>query len=230
MSDLEKLDPWDWRPGWQRAVYHLRRGAGELAAEGFNRVWTELPGELAPQLAIAMAAEVLGDLERAAALYTRVIASDSTYVSAAFGLARCHKLMNQPTAAVETLNLVPSSSAAHYDAQVAAARALIAGDGSAGPSLDDLTNASEAIGRLQLDAAERAALSADVYERALAGLTSGQISPSNTHPLMGSKLTIRDLKRGLEQTYRTQARFASTVEKRSEFVDKANRARPRTLF
>ena len=230
LKELEALDPWDWRPGWQRALYHLQRGAGGLAADGFNRVWTELPGEIAPQLAIAMAAEVLGDFERAASLYIRVISTDSTHVSAAFGLARCREAMNQPTEAVDALNMVPSTSAAHYDAQVAAARALISGGGATGPTLENLTSASEAIERLQLDAAERAELSADVYEKALAGLTSGQISPSEGRALMGSKLTIRELRRGLEKTYRSRARFATTAAERSEFVDKANRARPRTLF
>lgn len=154
----------------------------------------------------------------------------STHVSAAFGLARCREAMNQPTEAVDALNMVPSTSAAHYDAQVAAARALISGGGATGPTLENLTSASEAIERLQLDAAERAELSADVYEKALAGLTSGQISPSDGRALMGSKLTIRELRRGLEKTYRSRARFATTAAERSEFVDKANRARPRTLF
>lgn len=230
LSELEALDPWDWRPTWQRGVFQLRNGAGSAAASSFNRIWTELPGELAPQLAVALSAEVAGDFMRAADIYGQVITTDSTFVSAAFGLARCRVKLNDPAGAVEALNRIPSTSAAHYDAQVAAARALISGGGTTAPSLEDLTEASRTIERLQLDASERAQLSADIYERVLAGFNSGQIPADSAHGLLGSKLTPREIRRGLEKTYRIRARLAATAGERELFVDKANRARPRTLF
>ncbi len=230
LRELEALDPWDWRPTWQRGVFYLRQGTGELAASSFNRVWTELPGEMAPQLAVAMSAEVAGDYNRAAQVYTRVMTTDSTFVSAAFGLARCRAKLNQPADAVAALNSVPTTSAAHYDAQVAAARALISGGSAATPSLGDLSQASAVIERLQLDAAERAELSADVYQQVLEGIESGQIQPDANKGVLGSKLTLREIKKGLEQTYRTRARFATNATERAMYVDRANKARPRTLF
>jgi serine/threonine-protein kinase PknG len=228
LAEVEQANPWEWRVQWYRAIYHLQLGNSVEAAEGFSRVWTELPGESAPKLAVALAAEMAGEYERASEVYDLVISSDASYVSAAFGLARCQYQAGNPQAVVEAFNRVPPSSAAHYDAQVASARALVAGGPSGKPSVAELQAASATIERLQLDAAERAALSADVYERALAGVLDGSIAIDSS-TMLGQQLNERDLRIGLEQTYRAQARLAATDAARIALIDKANHVRPRSL-
>ena len=229
LRQVEASNPWEWRVAWYRSIHNLQVGRAAVAAEGFSRVWTELPGEVAPKLAVALAAELAGEYERALELYDLVISADSAFVSAAFGMARCNWQLSNPDGVVASFNRVPTSSAAHYDAQVAAARALVAGGPSGEPSLDDLASASATIERLQLDAAERAALSADIFERALAGVETGRI-PANAGAMLGRDLTERSLREGLEHTYRVQARLAPTAEERVRLVDKANLVRPRSLF
>jgi serine/threonine-protein kinase PknG len=229
LVQVEQSDPWDWRVQWYRSLFQLQLGAAEAAAEGFSRVWTELPGETAPKLAVALAAEMAGEHRRAAEVYDLVISVDSSYVSAAFGLARCHAGLGDSAAVVEALGRVPPSSVAHYDAQVAIARALVAGGPAGPPSVAELQTAAATIERLQLDAAERAALSADVYERALAGVRDGTI-PSDSTLLLGHPLNERSLQVGLEKTYRTQARLAGSTPERVRLVDLANAVRPRSLF
>ena len=228
LAEVEQANPWEWRVQWYRAIHNLQLGQAVEAAEGFSRVWTELPGESAPKLAVALAAELAGEYERAAEVYDLVISSDASYVSAAFGLARCQYQAGNSQAVVEAFNRVPPSSAAHYDAQVASARALVAGGPSGKPSVAELQAASATIERLQLDAAERAALSADVYERALAGVLDGSIAVDSS-TMLGQQLNERDLRLGLEQTYRAQARLAATDADRIALIDKANHVRPRSL-
>jgi serine/threonine-protein kinase PknG len=229
LRQVELSNPWDWRVPWYRSISQLQGAMAPAAAEGFSRVWTELPGETAPKMAVALAAELAGEYERALELYDLVISSDSSFVSAAFGMARCNWQLRDHNGMVAAFNRVPTSSAAHYDAQVAAARALVHGGPGDDPDLDDLTAASDTIERLQLDAAERAGLSADIFERALAGLQGGRISP-NGQQMLGRDLNEKSLREGLEKTYRTLARLAGTREERIRLVDKANAVRPRSWF
>lgn len=229
LRQVEASNPWEWRVHWYRAIHFLQVGMASDAAEGFSRVWTELPGETAPKLGVALAAELAGEYERALELYDLVMSADSSFVSAAFGMARCNWQLSNPEGVVESFNRVPTTSAAHYDAQVAAARALVAGGPKGEPAYEDLQAAAATIERLQLDAAERAALSADIFERALAGVQAGRI-PSTAAGVLGRELSERDLREGLERTYRTQARLAATAEERVRLVDRANTIRPRSLF
>ncbi len=229
LRQVELSNPWEWRVPWYRAVLGLQRGMATSAADNFSRVWTELPGETAPKMAVALAAELAGEYERALELYELVISSDTSFVSAAFGLARCNWQLSDHEGVVKALNRVPTSSAAHYDAQVAAARALVSGGPSGQPALEDLASAAATIERLQLDAAERAAISAEIFERALAGLSDGRIDPDGG-VMLGRELNEKSLREGLEHTYRTQARLAPTDAERIRLVDKANAVRPRSLF
>jgi serine/threonine-protein kinase PknG len=226
---IELADPWDWRVHWCRGVALLQSGAATGAAEAFSRVWTELPGETAPKMAVALAAELAGDHRRALQLYETVIGCDTSYVSAAFGLARCNAALSDHSGRIEALNRVPTSSAAHASAQIAATRALVAGDPGQAPDMADLERAAGTIERLQLDAAERAALSADVFRRALEGLEAG-VAPPPSGRVLGREVSATSLRAGLEQAYRVQARLATTAERRVELIDAANAVRPRSLF
>ena len=229
---LDKLgqdDPWDWRVWWYRSILHLQGGDAAAAAEGFSRVWTELPGESAPKVGVALAAEAVGHLDRAHEVFDLVSRSDSGYVSAAFGLARCNIARSRVADAVDAFGRVPSSSAAHYEAQVAAARTLATGSDRQPPTVDDLSQASSIIDRLELDAAERASISADIFEQALDGLVGGRIDASDTK-LLGRDISERELRKGLEETYRFLARLAPDAASRTALVDRANRVRPWSLL
>jgi serine/threonine-protein kinase PknG len=229
LREVELANPWEWRVHWYRAIHQLQSGLPAVAAEGFSRVWTELPGETAPKMAVALAAELAGEYQRALDLYDLVIGADSSFVSAAFGMARCNGQLRDHEGMVAALNRVPTSSAAHNSAQVAAARALVAGGPTGTPELADLRAASDTIERLQLDAAERAALAADIFERALEGIEAGRI-PAGNGVMLGRPLSEKSLREGLEQTYRTQARLATSTDERVRLVDLANAVRPRSLF
>ncbi len=227
LDDVAAEDPWEWRVEWYRGVHQLARGEPAAAAEAFSRVWTELPGELAPRLGAALAAESADELARATELYARVVSVDSTYVSAAFGLARCRAALGDRAGAVAAYQQVPPSSATYQEAQVASARALIRGDGATtGPA--ELRQAAGTVERLQLDAVERASLAAEILERALAAGEEGR-RDLGAATLLGHPVSEQGLRRGLEVTYRELARLSTDPAEKIRLVDLANEVRPRTL-
>ena len=228
LDSVAGQDPWEWRVSWWRGVEALRTAQYAEAAERFSHVWTELPGELAPKLAIALSAELAKDYDRASTLYDLVLTVDSTYVSAAFGLARCRSAQGDRAGALAAYERVPTSSATYFDAQVASARMLI--DNQHGtPAVADLASAASTVERLQLDAAERTRLSAEILENALAA-NAATSSGGDTITLFGAPLDDEKLRHRLESVYREQARLAETAAERIALVDRANAVRPRTLF
>ncbi|MEV6054384.1 tetratricopeptide repeat protein [Streptomyces sp. NPDC052107] len=237
LAELEEERPDDWRVVWYRGVAALVTGDFEGAALSFDAIYDAFPGEAAPKLALGLCAEVLGQLDNAAEYYHLVWATDPSYVSAAFGLARVQLAAGNRHGAVRTLESVPESSIHYTAARVAAVRARLrqrtaaAGDV---PFLDDLTAAAgqvEALDAYGLDPARREQLSAEVLGCALDWILSGgQGNPSAAggRVLLGSGLDERGLRFGLERAYRTLARLAPGGEARIELVERANRYRPRT--
>ncbi|MEU6092918.1 tetratricopeptide repeat protein [Streptomyces sp. NPDC047085] len=241
LMSLAKLDeerPDDWRVVWYRGVAALVTGDFENAALAFDAIYDAFPGEAAPKLALGLCAEVLGQLDNAAEYDRLVWATDPSFVSAAFGLARVQLAAGDRGGAVRTLESVPESSIHYTAARVAAVRARLrqrtahAGDV---PFLDDLTAAAGQVEALQaygLDPARREQLSAEVLGCALDWILSG--GQGSTQPaaggrvLLGSGLDERGLRFGLERAYRTLARLAPGGEERIELVERANRYRPRT--
>lgn len=241
LATLARLDeerPDDWRVVWYRGVAALVTGDFESAALAFDAIYDAFPGEAAPKLALGLCAEVLGQLDNAAEYYRLVWATDPSFVSAAFGLARVRLAGGDRTGAVRTLESVPEASIHYTAARVAAVRARLrqrtaaAGDV---PFLDDLTAAAgqvEALDAYGLDPARRERLSAEVLGCALDWILSrGQDTArpvTGGRMLLGSGLDERGLRFGLERAYRTLARLAPGGEERINLVERANRYRPRT--
>ncbi|MEU6509074.1 MULTISPECIES: serine/threonine-protein kinase [unclassified Streptomyces] len=237
LAKLEEERPDDWRVVWYRGLAALVTGDFEGAALAFDAIYDAFPGEAAPKLALGLCAEVLGQLDNAAEYYRLVWATDPSFVSAAFGLARVRLAAGDRHGAVHTLESVPESSIHFTAARVAAVRARLrhrtasAGDV---PFLDDLTAAAgqvEALDAYGLDPARREQLAAEVLGCALDWILSGgQGTPSvaGGRMLLGSGLDERGLRFGLERAYRTLARLAPGGEERIELVERANRYRPRT--
>ncbi|HKN53731.1 MAG TPA: tetratricopeptide repeat protein, partial [Amycolatopsis sp.] len=76
--------PHDWRIDWYRGLIELAGGRARVAHVAFDAVYDELPGEIAPKLAMAVSAEGVGDYFGAARFYELVWRTDRSYVSAAF--------------------------------------------------------------------------------------------------------------------------------------------------
>ncbi len=235
LATLEEEYPDDWRVIWSRGQWALHEGDHETAALAFDAVYDAFPGESAPKLALAVCAEVLGQLDNAAEYYRLVWTTDQAYVSAAFGLARVRLAAGDRASAVAALESVPESSSHYIAARIAAVRARLRGRSPSDPLLEDLRAAAgqvERLGGLGIDAVRRETLVTEVLGSALDWVLAGRHGAApGTVPdttLLGNRVEERELRFGLERSYRVLARLAQRGEERINMVECANRLRPRT--
>jgi serine/threonine-protein kinase PknG len=225
LADLAAEDPSDWRIAWYHGLRALALAEDALGA--FSAVFDELPGEVAPKLALAFAAEAAGDIAAAGHYFRLVWTVDASCTSAAFGLARTCLASGDRPGAIAALAGVPSNSSHHAAAQVAAVRILVSGGTPGRVSPDDLRQADGRLGRLVVDDVRRQQLTVEILRAALDWCATGQ--PAGDGPILGCEPNARALRFGLERSYRALARLTPDEDRRIELVDLANAIRPRTL-
>lgn len=140
-SQLPKLkDGQGYVRSWQAGKSMLASGNAKAAEGEFRQLIADMPGELAPQLALAMALEKQGRHDQAASLYRTVAYTDPSFISACFGLGRCLRVLGDRDGAEEAYSLVPADSRHFISAQTAAVNSLLLGNT---PVEKDLRSASE---------------------------------------------------------------------------------------
>jgi serine/threonine-protein kinase PknG len=228
LKKLAEEDAWDWRVLWFQGRMKLVQAKPAEARKLFDQVYFDLPGEIAPKLALALSAELHGDLGVAAKMYDLVSRTDPTYASAAFGLARCHFKNGDRTAAVAALDRIPQSSALYLRARVEATRMFVR-QGSAAPKLDDLVSASSLVESLSLEEINRLRLTSQIFTAAVAQASAPGTASAKNLKILGRPVEDRQLRLGLESSLRGLARFTDG-EERIHLVDQANQVRPMTLI
>jgi serine/threonine-protein kinase PknG len=217
-------DPWEWRAVWVAGLSALDAGDFASAQSSFNAVYGQVPGELAPKLALALACERGGEGAIAEGLYQTCASTDANYVAAAaFGMARIRAARGDVLGAVQALDLVPSTSRSYPEARRLRARQLYeSGDG-----LLALAQAMDSISGVRLDPREQSELTAQILERAIAEVDkNGSKSDVKIGPYSADDETLRD---GLESTYRQLAGVETDQQRRYALVDKANAVRRWTV-
>jgi serine/threonine-protein kinase PknG len=231
LADLSSSPRADWRVAWYGGLCELAGGQPDRALAAFSAVYDELPGELAPKLALAFAAEAAGELPAARHYFQLVWTIDRSYVSAGFGTARACLASGDRVGAIAAVAAVPETSSHHAAAQIAAVRLLVAGAGLSGA---DLHQADQRLGRLSLDDNDprRQQLAVEILRAALDWVSDGTATPQRAgaqpaaERILGYEPTERALRFGLERGYRALATLLP--ERRVELVDMANSVRPRT--
>jgi serine/threonine-protein kinase PknG len=241
-----------WRSAWWRGVLHLAAGRPADARPYFAAVISELPGELAPRLALAVSLEMSAglpaptgwtnggvpgptgaayadDLRQAADHFEIVAATDPTFASASFGLGRVRAALGDRAGAVAALQRIPAASSSHAAAQIALCGLWCADFDGRSPELTDLLAASHLLAHLTAEPAVRLALTRDLRVQTLRLLAQGAVMADPGASVAGAPLTEDDTRAALEKTYRSLAKLAHSDEERFELVDLANVYRPRTL-
>jgi serine/threonine-protein kinase PknG len=226
LARVEAMGRREWRGSWYRGLSLLAQGRPEEAGRAFDLVYSELPGELAPKLGLALAAELSGHLDGAARHYDIVASADPSFVSACFGLARVRLAQGDVAGAVEAFGRIPPTSSLFTQAQLALARALIRG-GRPVPTVDDLARASSVIERLPLSDEQRAGLTVELLEAALALLAAGGAPPAGDVRVLGRALREIPVRLALEHAYRDLA-WGAVGDEKIRLVDRANQVRPVT--
>jgi len=223
IDDCIVHDPFDFRNYWMRGRLFVARGQHEEAFKHFDAVYSELPGELAPKLALGIAAELKGDIDTAIRYYKLVAGVDRNFVTAAFGLARTVK-QQDPVAAAEAYELVPASSISYVPALTAKVRTLLSGT----IDVDGLNSISQTMARIPGDTLETHKLRADVFAAAIAQCAT--LKAPDGSKLLGIDLHERALRLAAEAELRACARYAERDDDKIRFVNDANRIRPVTNY
>jgi len=215
----------EWKVCWGRGLALLEQGKPGEASLLFERALAAVPGEIAPKLACAIAAERAGDRTTARRLHDLVSRADPTLAEASFGLARCLDAAGDRAGVLEALSRVPASSSAYAKAQVAIARQL--SDERAGEN--ELSLASSTIESLSVDQALAHDLRAGLLLRALALVEAGKVAKGSALRVLGTSLDARALRLAAERELRLWARHAESEAQRLALIDRANDVRPVTF-
>ncbi|MFC9897799.1 tetratricopeptide repeat protein [Nocardia sp. NPDC127579] len=229
----------DWRLEWYGGIAGLLDGRYQLAYERFDIVHSMLPGEIAPELALAATAELLlrrdhqaHDRDRwhraAVDHYRSVWRTNHGVVSAATGLARRLVADGELLAAVAILDQVPAASRHHGIARTTGCLLLVS------QPIADLTQADlcTAAARLQElpDEPRVLPLRVVVVGAALEWLRGGGRPDGPSSRILGFPITETGLGRGLESSLRELARTVPDRLHRYRLVDLANQVRPKTWW
>lgn len=222
-SAMLKADPWDWRAAWMLGLDALAREAADAAQGYFGAVRDQVPGEIAPRLALALAAELAGQAGLAEREYLTCLRTDAEYVApAAFGIARARVARGDVNGAITVLDTVPPSSRAHPQA-----RWVRAGLMNQRGTLTDLADAIGDVGGVTLDPRQRLAFDIGVYDRALRHVvTNGDAARIRIGDVPATSLALRS---ALERSYRELAELTPESSERFALVDRANAVRPWSL-
>ncbi|WP_114561468.1 serine/threonine-protein kinase, partial [Desertihabitans aurantiacus] len=221
VAELLARDPWEWRAVWVSGLGAVQAGDWEAATAAFNAVYGQVPGELAPKLALALACEQGPDSDLAETLYRRCASTDANYVSpAAFGLARIRARAGDLAGSLEALDLVPQSSRGYTESRRLRAQHLVV----LGRTMDDYAEAMRSLETARLGDGERDRVTLDVLNAALHLRRHGddRQAPVPVGPWLSTEAGLRD---GLESTYRSMARRTSDRAERVRLVEVANQVR-----
>ncbi|MEU8288405.1 tetratricopeptide repeat protein [Micromonospora sp. NPDC048905] len=245
----------DWRIAWHRGLLALAADRIDDAGQRFDAVYSDIPGEVAPKLALGYCAERRGDHVSAARYYAAVWQRDPFQASAAFGLARLRLAATDRAGAVAVLDEVPALSRHHDAARVAAVRVLSSRLPGGPPAAGELNQAVHRLAALDVGGEERDRLITAIREMALELARSGDAAKLTGGPVLGEPPTERAIRTLLERSYRAlgqqaqHAAFPDLVAVRANrirragrtddagrraahdlLVDRANAVRPRTRW
>jgi len=203
----------------------LRATQWRTAQSSFNAVYGQVPGELAPKLALATACEMGGEPDVAENLYLICASTDANYVTpAAFGLARLRAQRQDLPGTLGALDIVPSTSRGYLESRQLKAEHLLAH----GNGLADLQEAMASTHSARLDLLTQARIDVSIYERALAEVRAhGAMASTIIGDVPATPAALRDR---LEQAYRTQAALENDPGTRIALVESANQIRKWSLL
>ena len=178
IDDLLTANPWEWRAVWLTGLAALAQGNADAAETSFNTVLGQVPGELAPKLALALACEHGGVPDVSEYLYAVCAASDANYVApAAFGLARTREMRGDLQSAIAALDLVAPTSGAYIAARRRRAELLSA----PGRGLADLALAAASIENLAIDPRDRQVALVGILTAAIAEVETQRRAADHAH-------------------------------------------------
>ncbi|MEZ0578755.1 tetratricopeptide repeat protein [Nocardioides sp. MH1] len=220
-GNLLSADPWEWRALWMQGLAAVQQEDWETAKASFNAVYQQVPGELAPKLALAFACEKGAQPEVAEGLYQTCASTDASYVAAAaFGMARVRAARGDTPGAVAALDLVPTTSRGYTESRQQRAEVLLAGSGS---DLAVLDQAMRTIEGSSVSPSVRQHYTVRILKEALPAVAK---NPPRAGVKIGSvPASEREIRSGIEGALRLLARDTNDLDERVDLVNQANAVR-----
>ncbi|HQV17104.1 MAG TPA: tetratricopeptide repeat protein [Gordonia sp. (in: high G+C Gram-positive bacteria)] len=237
-----------WRVRWYMGLCALRNGEPEIAYERFDDVLQAMPGEIAPKIAVAGTAELIGRWladerlasQRRITEWTTIAAhhyhdlwwTNHTIITAAFGLARLNTASGRIAEALEPLDEVPSTSRHYNTARATAVLILVHGRKTEDITREEITEAAARLEQIPETEPRKARLALIVLGTALGWIAAQDDPPTDPKvKFLGYPFTELGVRRGTESSLRALARQTrSNRDHRFILVDLANYVRPATLF
>ncbi|MGH4029721.1 tetratricopeptide repeat protein [Actinomycetota bacterium Odt1-20B] len=215
--------PHDWRLDWHHGLLALAGGQIGAARNRFDRVYSAIPGEYAPKLALGYCAEHGGRGRQALTFYEAVRLRNPSLGSAAFGAVRARLALGGPEAlayAMEALDAVPQHSPHRTPARTAALRVWT----DHARTADDLAEALRRLSRLcyahgLTDEPARVRMKAEVWGAAHRLVGAEAMPPRELErvaheadPRIQFPYGPRDLRKDLAQLYQRLAHQAARMD------------------
>ncbi|MGW0035219.1 serine/threonine-protein kinase PknG [Gordonia sp. NPDC003376] len=242
-----------WRVQWYVGMCALMNAEPELAYQRFTDVLQAMPGEVAPKLATAGTAELIGRwlsaehggedgthgidgkvaelYDVATHHYHDLWLTDHAIVTAAFGLARLAVSRGDFDAAIRPLDEVPPTSRHYNTARATAVLTLVHGRDPKDVERRQIVEAAQRLEVMPDTEPRKARLQLIVLGTALGWILAHPDNTGGPDRLLEVPFTERGLRAGTERCLRALARQTrSNRDHRFLLVDLANYVRPDSLF
>jgi len=228
LDALDARDEFEWRTHWLRGELHLDAKRGKDAMACFERVYFEMPGEIAPRLAMGCAAEVAGLYDQAIAYYDRVSRVDPNFITANFGLARCYTHLGKIDEAIAALKRVPTTHALRTAAMRTIANLVLFNEKDV--TVERMAEAEQAT-RAVLPAGGRTTqIAADLSALYVRLAKAGKLPWTACSSFLGAAPEEASLRATAESLFRKAANDSDDPAARLSLIARANAIRPVTLF
>ncbi|MGL5405658.1 MAG: tetratricopeptide repeat protein [Propionibacteriaceae bacterium] len=225
VQQMLNLDPWEWRALWITGLAALIRKDSVEAKQAFNAVYGRIPGELAPQFALAVACQLSGDNSLSERFYNACAATDASYLTpAAFALTRMRVPYQNLPEIIETLDTVPTTSPGYVSSRRLRVYYLV----KFGRKLSDLIAADESLASAQFapDITERYRV--NILSSVLKEVLTNGEKPNQT--IAGVPIQVKPLQKYLFNAYRRLAENTLDKNERINFIEAANHYRQWSLL
>ncbi len=223
-----------WRTEWFLGLGALLVDDVAGAHARFNDVLAAMPGEVAPKLAVAATAELMGNHDVALQHYRSLWQTDRAIVTAAFGLARMRYAGGDVEGAVKALDDVPPTSRHFNAASCTSILTLVHGRDPGEVHEDQLREAAHRLESMPDSEPRKQRLVILVLGIALGWIhrrpDQSPTDASARGDILGYKFNDHGLRVGCERSLRQLARGTMNRTQRFLLVDLANFVRPHTLF
>ena len=228
LKQIQKEDEFDWRVFWYQGKLSFSQEKYNDAKLNFDKVFFEMPGELAPKLALAYTFEKLEKNNEALSFYKRVMKVDPSNTTACFGLARCYQKSKNINESLDAIQSVPVTHILYTQSRLKLVDLMISLDHEF--NNDFVKKISEIITSINYDAGIVHELSAKLIVKAIDFIKNGKLKEDNQITLLGSKFKMDELRINAENEYRKAALYSKNQEEKIFWIDLANQVRPKTLF